>query len=635
MRSKNLFRIRTAEHFDENAHFLRLFGPLALDFFEPGEMWQKIQIIRSARGGGKTSILRIFSPESLLEISSRSQNGAIAPLYNKLRGLGVFGSDGSVRVMGVLMSMLSNYPVLERLGLDRGRRDMMFYTMVASKMTVATLRSVCRLKSLEFPGGLEDVRIGRPAAPVPEAFPVACSGLEMYNWASESERSIHDSLEGGAGQVCHPWRSGHETLAILHALQSGNILHRGRPVAHRTLLMLDDVDKLTAAQRSGLFRALADLRVPGVWVAERLEALQNDELLAPNGTLGREYGKPVMLERFWRKSPARFARLLREIADKREASFAGNLPDALDRDPDSHAARTLCGIGDAVRSRFGDREKYKGWFRAVQGRPAPLDDAIEWTSLRLLIERDRNNAQKTIVDSEPLPADGIPDALQSLRSTSKYLVCAENRLPYCYGFGDLAALSSSNIQQFLGLAGSLLDEMMTARTLGLDAAISPARQYEILCGAADERWDEIVKTVHCDGLVTFLENMAKFCMEQTTLAGSPYRAVTGIAISAANQERLRRRSVGENPRYDAVANVLSTGFAHNILEPNPDVSQGARGSKHLVIYLNRLLCLKYRLPLAYGGWREMTLESVSRLLDAVHPDAAAVPIPRALEVAAR
>lgn len=636
MKTRNLFRIRTAEHFDENAQFLRLFGPSALDFFKPDEMWQKIQIIRSARGGGKTSILRIFSPKSLLEIASHSEDREIAPLYRKLSDLGVFGHGGSVQVLGVPLSMFSNYPVLEQLGLDVTRQNMLFYSMLASKMTVATLRSVCELRRLGFPEGLDEIEVGRPDDPhVPVGIPVPCTGRELYNWASETERSIHSSLESGA-DAC-PCRAGHETLSVVRVLQSGNILHGGRPVAQRTLIMLDDVDKLTRTQRTNLFCGLADLRIPGIWIAERLEALQSDELLAPNGTLGREYGQPVMLERFWRSNPPRFAALLRAISSRRAEAFEGHLCRTLDSDPSvSLEAVRDKARGDVV-ARFRKKAKYRDLIIAAdypRSPLGPLDSAINWRALRLAMERDSRRRQTTLT-GEPLPVYNIDGSASSLKSVSKYLLCAENSLPYCYGFEDLASLASSNIQQFLGLASDILDEMMAAKTLGRGEDITATRQYAILCAAADRRWDEIVKTVHCDGLVNFLDNMAKFCKDQTGREGSPYQTVTGVAISAASLQRLQSRHEGENPRYDAIANVLSTAFAHNILEPNPDVSQGARGSKHLVIYLNRLLCLKYRLPLPYGGWREKTLESMCSLLDARQRNSGRVSIQPALEVTAR
>lgn len=199
MKSRNPFRVRTAEHFVEDGGVLRLFGPTALDFFDPDDMWGRTKIIRGARRGGKTSILKIFSPRSLLAAAALSEDPKVAPIFERLCRLGALGSDKSVKVMGVIFSMFSNYPAIEQLGPDRRMQDALFFSMVASKIAIAALRSACELKELEFPAGLGGIRVGRPGDPnVPAAIPAPCSGKDLYEWASETERRAHDAIEGGA-----------------------------------------------------------------------------------------------------------------------------------------------------------------------------------------------------------------------------------------------------------------------------------------------------------------------------------------------------------------------------------------------------------------------------------------------------
>ena len=626
MQSRNLFRVRTAEHFVEDDGFLRLFGPTALDFFDPDDMWGRTRIIRSARGGGKTSILRIFSPRSLLAVAALSKDPKVAPIFEKLCRLDALGGDGSVKVMGVMLSMFSNYPIIEQLGLDRRRQDALFFSMVASKIAIAALRSACELTRLEFPAGLGDILVERPDDPnIPAAIPVPCSGKDLYEWASETERRVHDAIESGAGGgEEYAGIAGHETLAILHVVQSSNMRHEDDPVAPRTLVMLDDVDKLTSSQRANLSQTLADLRVPGVWMAERLEALRADELLAPNGTRGREYAQPVTLERFWRNKPSKFKSLLREISDKRAASlgeydgngFSSNLADSLGPDPKVARSDILRKQRDCVTARFGKLSKYRELIGGMDDGPDPVAGAIEWKSLELAITRENRTGQTRLNEDMPLERDEFLSAMPPLKAVSRYLVAREYKIPYCYGFDDLCALSSSNVQQFLGLASDLFDDMMAARMFDGDRRIAAARQDRILRTAADERWEEIAQTIDCPGLGRFLDNMAEFCAAQTMLPGAPYLGVTGIAISAHDQRVLQQQSInGTNPRYVALASVLSTCFGHNILEPNPDFKQGQRGSRHLVIYMNRLLCLRYGLPLQYGGWREKTLESLCGFIE--------------------
>lgn len=645
MKSRNPFRVRTAEHFVEDDGFLRLFGPTALDFFDPDDMWGRTKIIRGARGGGKTSILKIFSPRSLLTAAALSEDPKVAPIFERLCRLGALGGDGSVKVMGVMLSMFSNYPAIEQIGLDRRMQDALFFSMVASKIAIAALRSACELKELEFPAGLGGIRVGRPGDPnVPAAIPAPCSGKDLYEWASETERRAHDAIEGGAvGGEGYAGIAGHETLAILRVVQSTNMRHGGAPVAPRTLVMLDDVDKLTGPQRASLSQALADLRVPGVWMAERPEALRADELLAPNGTRGREYARPATLERFWRRNPSKFKSLLREISDKRAAppgkydgnALSANLDDSLGQDPKGVWEDILHEQRSRVAERFGRLSKYRELIGGMDDGPDPIAGAAKWKSLELAITRENKTGQARLNEDTPLDRGQFMAAMPPLGAVSRYLVAAKYKMPYCYGFDDLCALSSSNVRQFLELASGLFDDMMAAKMLDADRRITAVRQDRILRSAADERWEEIVQTIDCPGLERFLDNMAEFCAAQTLLPGAPYLGVTGIAISARDQRVLQRQSTkGTNPRYAALANVLSTCFGHNILEPNPDFKQGRRGSKHLVVYMNRLLCLRYGLPLQYGGWREKTLEALCGFMERGRRTAGKEGVPHPLEAAA-
>lgn len=645
MQSRNLFRVRTAGRSVEDGGFLRFFGPTALDFFDPDDMWGRTKIIRSARGGGKTSILRIFSPRSLLAVAALSRDPKVAPIFERLCRLGALGGDGSVKVMGVMLSMFSNYPVIEQLGLGRRMQDALFFSMVASKIAIAALRSACELKELEFPAGLGGILVGRPDDPnIPAAIPVPCSGKDLYEWASGTERRAHDAIEDGAGAAeGYSGIAGHETLAVLRVVQSTNMRHNGAPVARRTLVMLDDVDRLTGQQRASLSQALADLRVPGVWMAERPEALRADELLAPNGTRGRECARPVTLERFWRRNPSKFKSLLREISDKRAAppgehggnAFSANLDDSFGRDPGGVWDDILHEQRSRVAEMFGRLSKYRELIGGMDDDPDPIAGAVKWKSLELAITRESKTGQTRLNGDAPLDRGQFLAAMRPLRAVSRYLVAAEYKMPYCYGFDDLCALSSSNVQQFLDLASGLFDDMMAARMLDADRRITAVRQDKILRSAADERWEEIVQTIDCPGLERLLDSMAEFCAAQTLLPGAPYLGVTGIAISARDQRVLQQQSAkGTNPRYAALANVLSTCFGHNILEPNPDFKQGRRGSKHLVVYMNRLLCLRYGLPLQYGGWREKTLEALCGFMERGRRAAGKEGVPHPLEAAA-
>ena len=67
--SRNPFRLRASENIDTDLAFLKLFGPGMLDMLgKYQDLWNRPLIIRSAAGGGKTTLLRLLTPQVLLSL---------------------------------------------------------------------------------------------------------------------------------------------------------------------------------------------------------------------------------------------------------------------------------------------------------------------------------------------------------------------------------------------------------------------------------------------------------------------------------------------------------------------------------------------------------------------------------------
>ena len=630
MASRNPFRVRTSEYLEENSEFLSLFGLSALEVFDPDDMWTRIQIIRSARGGGKTSILRIFSPKSLNEIyESRTTDDNIIPLYKKLKNLDVFSDENGIKILGVTLSLFGNYPILNQLDFDESKQNRLFFSLLISKIIIATLRNACELKKLEFPMDLDKIQIKHPGEPnIPTSIPIPCTGKELYNWSSLIEQKISDIIEEDSDDDKN--LSGYETLSALHIIRSNNIFYNDKPIAEKTLLMLDDVDKLTSKQRKNLSDVLVNLRIPiGIWLAERLEALRPEELLSPIGTMGREYGEPKNLEKFWTSNPKKFKQLLVEISDKRASwhhrynisSFERSLSNKLDESWDPFFKSSIEFESDKLIKKFGSETKYRNWFDKCENPEQNLSQTAEgWRLLEILMERDFRKKQQILFD-ELLTEDDFNDKSSTKeKDVSEYYIRTKYKIPYYFGFGKLVKLASSNVQQFLDLSSDLFDEMINARSFDAVPHISAKRQEQILKKAMFRRWNEIIQSIpNSDLIVNFLDNMAKFCFTETNMPNSPYASVTGIAISDSDVKRLQDPNLLHNkPRYQSLADVISTCLAHNLLEAIPNSKQGSKGTVHLVLYLNRLLCFRYQLPLPSGGWREQSLDTLSTFLEGTY-----------------
>src|SRR5687768_15788828 len=102
---ENPYRARSSEQFRDQRAFLRNFGVGVLDLL-PERVWDRLFVIRSAPGGGKTSLLRLLSAGSLREIHARRET--YGTLYERLRDLGALGTGGPA-FLGITLRLDRDY----------------------------------------------------------------------------------------------------------------------------------------------------------------------------------------------------------------------------------------------------------------------------------------------------------------------------------------------------------------------------------------------------------------------------------------------------------------------------------------------------------------------------------------------
>ena len=71
---RNPFRLRRSESIDTETTFLSLFEPGILEVMPTESFWDTVHILRSAAGGGKTSLIRLFTPTTLLSLCANRTN---------------------------------------------------------------------------------------------------------------------------------------------------------------------------------------------------------------------------------------------------------------------------------------------------------------------------------------------------------------------------------------------------------------------------------------------------------------------------------------------------------------------------------------------------------------------------------
>jgi len=619
---RNPFRMRTSEQIESDATFLRLFGPGVLDVLPKDDLFTKVLIFRSAPGGGKTSLLRLFTPSVLTTLFELRTNEDYSELYKSLIDLNVMSDDGP-NILGVMLSCARNYPALEDLDCEPLRKERLLFSLLNARIILVALRGILEVRKLTYPKDLGQISITNVLPEdTPAGLETPISGEDLYGWARDSERRICEAIDSFGPSLLKSCE-GNDTLVSLAMMQPGNVLCDGKLVSERFLVMFDDVHKLTNSQREKLVNAVLDLKSStSVWLAERFEALAPRELLGMGAINGRDYHGPINIEEYWIRNTKKFEKLMGNIADRRArsagdiqvSSFSACLAESLDGlEWQSNFEEAFKRISERVRKRVGTSSVYSGWMRAKE--EAHYDSArtraLQWRALEILIERDISRSQRTLEVGMPLPDNGL-ESLESsgLASAADFFMSKEFELPYCYGMNRLAVLASSNIDQFLGFAGDMFEEIISSVLLEKNPVLLPNRQDAILRKLVRQKWEEIPRRVPFGRDVKhFLEGIQQLATLETNRPTAPYSpGVTGIAVSMEDSNRLiQKANVERNAEYEKVLRILSTCIAYKLLEASPDRSQGQRGKTWMIFYLNRWLCLHFGLPLQYGGWRPRTL----------------------------
>jgi hypothetical protein len=622
---RNPFRLRASENIEVDATFVRLFAPGVLDLLK-GDERLSTRIIRSAAGGGKTSLLRLFTPGPLLQLHAHRTQEEYMDLFERMKDLGAVSDEGP-RLLGILLSCDKNYVALADMDLDGGRQRRLLLALLDARLILAMLREALALRRLDIQENLDRLTVTRAnGATHFNELTLPCSGQDVYDWARRREDEICGAIDSFETEDFTA--SGSDSLSCLQVLRPEAILIDGAPAAERMLIMLDDVHKLTTSQRESLVTTILNARnSTPVWVAERLEALGTDELLASGVTEGREYEGVLLLEDYWRRHAKQFERLVMNIADRRaqasssveNSTFGSCLQDALDgTEWQSAFERALADVPARVREKAGGKALFNEWISAREAfEGTPRERATAWRALEVLIERELRKRQSTF-DFSLAVEDLEHKDDSSLNAAAELFLCREYNLPCYFGAATLAKLATSNIEQFLWLAGDEFEEVVSAAVISPShvADLTPARQEAIIKRAAKSLWDEIPRRAANGSAVRrFLESIGRFSRWYTFQPNAPNDpGVNGIAISMRDRDKLLSDSyLAKHPDHVSLADVIASALAHNLLDA--DLDYKVKGDRWMVLNLNRLLCVTYQLPLNYGKFKEKTLPELTKWLN--------------------
>ncbi|EQB22035.1 hypothetical protein UNSWDHB_649 [Dehalobacter sp. UNSWDHB] len=636
MEQRNPFRIRKSEQIGSESKFHGLFGPQMVEVLKENSdsLWDRLQIIHSAPGGGKTSLLRLFTAESLIAIHNRNYRSIpeYKLLYDTVQSLGAIDEKGPT-ILGVLVSCSRPYSHIEHLKIDDTSKRKLFFALLNARVLFETLKSICFLYELNFPSDLEKIEIIPPLDVQPNfnEFFGSTNGQKLFDSIRDIEQAVCaaiDSVGGSSLKNC----PGISQLIAWKALGEGTIFYNGQPLQAKTLIMLDDLHELSVNQRKQLLEELEQRYPTACWVAERYDALDSNQAVFDGSNHGREYVTHRIEE--WalqNSSKGFFQKGLGYIADRRvvkaktvELSSFESLLESPDRDKDVREKYNLAleTISERINTVASNEKRFQPWVTLInEPNHNKFEQAVKWRTLEILISRKKKRDSTLFPDFElPVEEYNKMDS-NSVRNAAELFVAKEFKIPYYYGMDILKSLSSGNVEQFLEISGSIFEEILASATLrSKEPVISAERQQSIIQKVAKERLDQIPKRMaHGTIAHRLIMQIGHFAQKRTYENTAPYApGVTGIAI---NQDDLKKLSdekfIKKNQNYEQLALVLRETIAKNILYARP--YQQCKGQEWFVMYLNRLLCAHFWLPLDYGGWKEQSLDTLVRWISEAPP----------------
>jgi len=307
--------------------------------------------------------------------------------------------------------------------------------------------------------------------------------------------------------------------------------------------------------------------------------------------------------------------IARRRATRQLASYADESQDflsLLEDSPDSileGRSDVLESLKSRVHELAGEEPRYLSWLEDA-GERKGWDATVRWREYEVLIHRDRHR-QPELFEEKLDVADADDRSNPSLREGAGVSVAREFKLPYYGGSSTLVQLASHNVEQFLNLCGDLFDEMLVDISLGRRPYLQRKRQHRVIMDASDRLWDRIPRTVpHGRDVQSLVAEIVNIARNEDTKPRMPYPpGVTGTAILMSERARLLDPEFREKtPGAERLYETLGAAVAYNVI--TAEMNYSVKGNEYMVLYLNRLLCPRFFLPLGFGSFRERRLSSM-------------------------
>jgi hypothetical protein len=627
----NPFYTRASDNIDTDERFIKLFSPEILSVFRDFPIWNAVNVLRSSPGGGKTTLLKIFSPKVLNEIKgSRAYDNHAKELFQVLKELGIFDDKGNPLIAAGITAFNTQYTTLEYLNINETQKIRLFCALLNIRILLSAFKSLCEIKDLNYPKDLQRFTFNGEESPeIPVQLRQLQNGKELYTWASNEEEKICDQIDSIYLDISGGLK-GVDTLYALDFLSPQNLKLDDKKLDTRIVVMLDDVHNLSANQRNFLIKTIINKRPQvNVWISERLKALTMEELLSEGSKNGRDTNI-IELERFWANRNVQFEKFAKSVANKRveiafenKKDFASLLSEHMSTKYQTIITDAQADVIARIKQKYGNIPKYDSWIKSKE-ELADIDDfdrLLEWRALEILLFRDRNKSQQTLAFDDLDVGELEYQQGNDVKIAAHLFVHDQYKIPFYYGISTICRLASSNIEQFLNIAGELFDVVLDNKVLNIvnssnKLILAPEKQEDVIRKMVSQSWKDMDANIpNYEDVKKLLDAIGEFCHSETFVPNawnSP--GINGIAITMTERNDIKNTYLKDsNHHYHRIAKCLSLCIAYNLIDFK--LGYKCKGKEWMILYLNRIYCTKYKLPLNNGKFKEKKVKDLAQWLN--------------------
>jgi hypothetical protein len=611
---RNAFRYRLADRPTlDTSLFLHLYCPTLLQKLQPEDFTiPKLVVFSGSPGSGKSSFLRLFQMDSLIALRRSKSSISDDVIGQPLHELGVFSEDG-IRFVGLYIQCDSN---LRLLGDVQGiRNNRLLNALFDVRTTLAYLRALRQLvKARLIDSDLDGMRL-RPLPPEEGPAPLFAresSFIELELECTRIETDFATLLNSFPDDPVSPNIVPHSRVFSLSYL-AHQLQFQGTSWPSPVLL-LDDFQDLYEEQRTHLRGELLRRVAVPRWIAVRKYVYELEDLLPLEGT---KEGRDVREIDLDAASPKTFRKFLENVTERRlrstEAlqhlltiqSFREHLLEPTESLPWTRVGAPSTRIIERLKELGADEQ-----LAISEVNDVPIDLLYDLEKHAILAERKANRKQRYILPElePPEPSDNKTEEAARLFLSQRY------DLPYYYGFDALSVAATRNVEQFLDLAADYAEKMIFRSELNRSVDLSAKEQHDLLRASARKFYLRIDQSFpHGYSIRQFIENLGRFCQAVTNRPNAPIApGVTGFGLTRVQLQDARvMDSPGTGMR--AFRETIASAVAGNVLWIKKS-KQGQPGAQKFVFYLNRLLCIHFSLPLGYGGWQPLSLDTIVKMI---------------------